>query len=384
MVTLNSADSALKSFYLDAITDSLNNKTNYFLSKIEQTTQDVYGKDVRKLCRMGVNGGIAAGAETGDLPNGGSREYMTLVAPLKNIYGTIEISDKALRAAANNEGALVNLLESEMDGLVKSAKVQFARMLFGDGSGVLGKVVDIGDGFFVMDSVANFIEGMRIDFYFSGEKYEGCRIKFVDRINNAIYLESDNELPDSESTGSFYVYISGPRDSELCGLKALFNKYDIYGLERNGYLTPVERDCDGSFSHFEMQKIIDDIEENTGRKVDVILCSWGVRRTIMQHFRDINEPLPTMKLEDGTIALSYQGIPIIADRFCPVGQMYFLNTESFKIYQLCDWEWLETEDGKILKQIPGKPVYTATLVKYAELICDMPCAQGRLVNVEEN
>jgi hypothetical protein len=58
--------------------------------------------------------------------------------------------------------------------------------------------------------------------------------------------------------------------------------------------------------------------------------------------------------------------------------MYLLNTDFFKLHQLCDWQWLETEDGKILKQTPGKPVYTATLVKYAELVCDNPSAQGML------
>ena len=44
---------------------------------------------------------------------------------------------------------------------------------------------------------------------------------------------------------------------------------------------------------------------------------------------------------------------------------------------------LEAEDGKILKQVPGKPVYTATLVKYAELICDKPLAQGKIMGVGE-
>jgi hypothetical protein len=39
---------------------------------------------------------------------------------------------------------------------------------------------------------------------------------------------------------------------------------------------------------------------------------------------------------------------------------------------------MEGEDGKILKQVPGKPVYTATLVKYAELLCEKPCGQGVL------
>lgn len=45
--------------------------------------------------------------------------------------------------------------------------------------------------------------------------------------------------------------------------------------------------------------------------------------------------------------------------------------------------WLEGDDGNILKQIPGKPVYTATLVKYAELMCYRPCGQGVLTGITE-
>ena len=39
--------------------------------------------------------------------------------------------------------------------------------------------------------------------------------------------------------------------------------------------------------------------------------------------------------------------------------------------------WLEGEDGKVLKQVAGKPVYTATLVKYAELLCYRPCGREK-------
>lgn len=42
--------------------------------------------------------------------------------------------------------------------------------------------------------------------------------------------------------------------------------------------------------------------------------------------------------------------------------------------------WLEDESGKILKQTSGKAAYTATLVKYAELICKKPCGQAMLYN----
>ena len=48
--------------------------------------------------------------------------------------------------------------------------------------------------------------------------------------------------------------------------------------------------------------------------------------------------------------------------------MYLLNTDDFALHQLCDWKWLEGEDGKVIKQVADKPVYKATLVKYADLI----------------
>ena len=56
MVTLQSADSALKSFYLNAITDALNMKTNPLMAKIQQTTANVVGKEVKKTVKLGVSG----------------------------------------------------------------------------------------------------------------------------------------------------------------------------------------------------------------------------------------------------------------------------------------------------------------------------------------
>ena len=50
---------------------------------------------------------------------------------------------------------------------------------------------------------------------------------------------------------------------------------------------------------------------------------------------------------------------------------------------MCDWKWLESDDGRVLRQVPGKPLYTATLVKYADLICARPCGQAMLSGITE-
>ena len=89
----------------------------------------------------------------------------------------------------------------------------------------------------------------------------------------------------------------------------------------------------------------------------------------------------TMVLDGGYKAISYNGIPIIVDRFCPNDTMSLLNSKDFKLHQLCDWQWLECEDGKILHKIPGKAAYSATLVKYADLLCERPCGQAKISGI---
>ena len=125
MITMETADNALKTYYLDAVKEALDLKANPLLAKLERTSANVVGKDVRKLVKAGMNGGIGAGTETGDLPTAINRKGYEFVATLKNLYGTIEISDKALRAASSNEGAFVNVLNEEMQALIKSASLNF-------------------------------------------------------------------------------------------------------------------------------------------------------------------------------------------------------------------------------------------------------------------
>ena len=91
----------------------------------------------------------------------------------------------------------------------------------------------------------------------------------------------------------------------------------------------------------------------------------------------------SIDLVGGSRAITFNGIPVVADRFCPDGTMYLLNTDDFRLHQLCDWQWLEGENGRVLNQIPGKPVYQATLVKYAELMCYRPCGQAMLTGITE-
>lgn len=386
MVNLQSAENALKTYYLDAIKDSLDVKTSPFLSQIEHSTADVYGKDVKKLIRLGFNGGIIAGAETGDLPKGDSAPYLPLVATLKNLYGTIEISDKAIRAAMTNEGSFVNLLNEEMTHLVNGAKYNFNRMLMGNGKGFLAEYRSPSDNSVLLDHVGRVQMGMMVKLCDKNyEPVEGDTVRkvlYVDRESGAVRLSGDAIESDIPQEG--YLVIDTQED-ELTGLKALFESNAVYGLDEEQYdmIRPYEMNLDAEFEEVSLQNVIDYIEQETNATPNLIICSFGVRRAIINYYKEKGVAMPAVEIEGGFKAISFNGIPIVADRFCDSGTMYLINTNDFKLCQLCDWQWMENEDGKILHQVPGKPVYTATLVKYAELLCERPNGQARVIGIYE-
>ncbi len=390
MVTLSSADNALKSLYLGVISQQLNTEVNPLLARIKQTTQDVWGKEIRRVAQYGINGGIGAGDESGALPAPGGNTYDQFVLTLKNLYGTIEISDKAVRASENNEGAFVNLLNAEMEGLLKASSFNFGRMLFGDGSGILATVKSIDDsGVVTFDGVKNLVEGMIVDFY-NGAAVKigsaaGRKVIKVDRKNKKVTFSGEKLSSTTIPTASF-VCIQGSMGLEITGLKSIFKETgSLYGLDRSTrpWLVPYIKTSVGAISDTVIQTAIDNVEENTGSRINFIVCSSGVKRAYQSYLNTYKRNIDIMDLRGGYKALSYNGIPVVSDRFCPDNTMYLLNTDDFVLHQLCDWQWLEGENGKILRQVSGKPAYTATLVKYADLVCTRPCGQAMLSGITE-
>lgn len=387
-VNLTSADKALKSYYLDVVVDQLNNKVSPFFAKIKHSTNSVYGKDVKVLASYGINGGIGAGTEDGNLPSAQGNNYEEFTATLKNLYGTIEISDKAIRASENGSGAFVNLLTAEMEGLVKASAFNFSRMLFGDGTGKIATVEDVESGAVVLDTLVNVAEGMVVDFRNAlGQVVQGAsgrKIVNIDRENSAIYL-SGSTLTLTDIPANTIVTVKDSYNNEITGLGKIFdeNASTIYGVSKTdrSWLNPYVKKNAGSVSDQMIQEVLDLIEERSGSAPNIIICSWDVRRALLANVFDGKRNIETLELEGGFKALSYNGIPIVTDKFCPAGCMYLLNTDDFILHELCDWEWLADDDGRILKQVAGKPVYSATLVKYAELICNRPAGQGLIKGI---
>ncbi len=393
MVTLETANKALKEVYLGVVAEQLNTGVNPLLARINQTTSDVWGKEIRKLAPFGINGGIGAGDEDGKLPTAAGNSYAQFVLDLKNLYGKIEISDKAIRASQNSAGAFVNLLNAEMEGLIKASSFNFGRMLYGDGTGFLAKITTNTATVLTVDSVTNLVEGMVVDVVNGSGVVQSTgtalRIKSINRAAKTVTIDKTVGADAFKSDETqYYLCVQGSYGKEITGLGAIFkNDGSLYGLARSEYswLIPYMKDNGSAdISEIAMQTAIDTLEEVNGSKVDFIVCSAGVKRNYQKYLASYRSNVDIMDLAGGYKAISYNGIPVISDRFAPANSMYLLNTKAFTLHQLCDWQWLEGEDGRVIKQTFNKPTYTATLVKYADIICDQPSGQALITGILES
>ncbi|MBE5735895.1 MAG: phage major capsid protein [Clostridiales bacterium] len=387
MVTLETADSALKTVYLGVVGNQLNINANPLLTKIKQTSNNVYGNEIRKATSFGISGGVSAGAEDGALPTAFAKGRQHFEATLKNLYGTIEITDKAIRCSQNNAGAFVNLLNDEMESLIKSSTFNLGRMLYGDGSGILGTInsnTSMDDEYLPIDNIRNLVTNLGFRFVnAAGSAYIDNKEYYVRHVDKAAKKFSYSAYAEDDYKNKKIATLNG-LNNEITGLGKIFGDGDtLYGISKtaNKWMNPYKQASVGAISETAIQTAIDEIEEASGSEVDFIACSTKVRRAYQEVMSSYKRNIDVMNLQGGFKALSYNGIPVVADRFVEDDAMYILSTKDFELCQLCDWQWLEGNDGKIIKQKEGYPVFTATLVKYAELLCNRPNAQAKLSGI---
>ena len=379
MITIANADAALKDYYLDAVSAQLNGEVSPFFNAIAKTSENVFGKDVKLAIAKGTMAGVVAGAEDGELPSPRSNRYYGVTLPLKNIYGTIEISDKAMRASGDTSGAFVNLLNAEMEGLVAGAKANFARMLYGDGNGLICTVTSKkSDHQLAVNSAKSYFVGLKVKI--GATSPIETEITAVDVAGKTITVSAS--LTSATFSGGEKVTIQGAEGNEIIGLAGIFDGTSLYGYTKSeeAYFSPCVKNVTATqLAESDIVDVIDSLEESNDGKVNMILCSHKVRKSIAALMSASRRIVNTAEIAAGYSSIIINDVPVYADKFCPDDRIYFVNTDDFSLNQLCDWAWLEDEGGRILKQVAGKAAYSATLVKYAELVCKRPCAQGVII-----
>lgn len=323
---------------------------------------------------------MGAGDEDGDLPVASGNKYLQFTSTLKNLYGQISISDKAIRAGREGMGAFTDLLNAEITGLMEASKFNLARMLYGDGTGFLTSITAVTDGVLTVQDTNNLIEGMLVDVYSTsaGVDKVAAKIVSIDRTEKKVTLS----VAPTVTVG--YLYNQGSKKKEITGIKSIFaTGGNLYGVPRSSIasLLPYTKSSTGTLDDVKIQEVIDRVENFANCTVDFIAMSQIAKYSYLDFLSSYKRNVDYMTTDTGFKAISFGGVPMVFERFVDSGTVYVMDTSTLKLHQLCDWRFLETENGNILRQAQDKPVYTATLVKYCDLICAKPNGLARLTGV---
>lgn len=135
---LSNYSEVLKTFYLPAIQDQLNNE-NILSRYIDTNETDVSGKNATIIMHYGRNTGTGARADGGALPDAGYQKHKTATVPMRYNYGRVTFSGPTIAATRTEKGSYARVVDREIRGCVNDFMKENNRQLWGAGYGVLGR-----------------------------------------------------------------------------------------------------------------------------------------------------------------------------------------------------------------------------------------------------
>ncbi len=397
MTTLQVVAEALKEFYLPGLRYQLNDKASPFLAQVEKKTENVVGKEIVMAMRYGRVGGIGNRADDGELPTPNSRKTKQARWETKNLFSRFQITDKTIKASRTSAGAFASLLEQEISDCEADAKLDLSRQALGNGVGTLATVTSVVTGggansqVFTVDTTMYLAEGMIVDLIDVSTTPDaplanatGMEVLLVDDENKSVTVKPGASIATSAAVDD-YLVVSGNLGKELTGVAAVMSAGTLYGLSRTTYpwLKAYTKAVNGAISENIIQAAIDRVETKTSSQINFIQCAYDVRRAYIGLLSANKQTVNSLELKGGWKAISYNGIPLVADKYLPNGTMDLLDLNDWAMYQMSDFEWMDA-DGAVLTRVANKAAYEATLYKYCDLGCQRPAGQARLSGISEH
>lgn len=384
ILSMASASEALKKWYLPGLQYQLNTASP-ILSTMDKDSTAVQGLEVVMALRFGRQGGIGMRDDVGTLPTANSRKTKQARWGTKNIFARIQISDKTMKSSRSDRGAFVNLLEAELEDAMTDAKDSLARMVFGDGTGVMATTAaQTTVNTINVSNTQYFAEGQIIDICSNvgAVKVAAREITAVDDVAGTITISGaavTNLVTD-------VVVITGNYGLELTGFGSVFTPDNtLYNVDRsqNKWFNPTVIPVNGEISEIILQKGTDETDRKAGGKVNFYSTSYGVRRSYQNLLLATKQIVNVMSLVGGYDALSYNGKPMSVDKYNPTGTIFGLDMSTWKMYELEDWSWLD-DDGAVLSRVANTPAWEAVMARYCDLGNNKPKANFKMTGITEH
>ena len=395
---LGTLSQILKEYYLGPVTEQLNNEV-LLLSRLEAKSEDLVGKRAYVPLHYGRSAGIGARSEGVALPTAGKQQYEKAVYDLKYLYGLVEVTGPSMAKTKNEAGAFLQALKSELDGVRNDLKKDLARQIYGGGTGAIATGT----------AGSTTTLTVPVEVIRKGQVYPGMVVDIFDVSASTTAATYTNIVVDSVNVSTGVVTFTTTLAAALASgdyivragvtvsSASVDNTYslsdEVDGLQRIvastatplGGITPTGANTwwdnqrvtasgtAGSSSTYDLT--LEDIQKGlnlariAGGMPSSVITSLGVQREFYMLLQDLVryvEPDSATGYAAGFKALSYNGMPIIADIDAPYGKMFILDESTIKVFSDQDWHFLDA-DGLTLRQKSGYDKFEAILARYMNL-----------------
>ena len=424
--------------YYGPISENLFNSENVTHGRIKKDFNNFVGDEYRPANRLSFQGGFGAGS----LPKAGGKRGKQAVVKTKRVYQRISLRREAIKASMGNKGAFVRATKESIRGGVESYARNCSRILFSDGTGILGRGVggtpDATRN--VTALAADPVNGhpARTRIVFGNETvcpWVDARFEEEDQIQLVTGLNAaDNKGGMMEPVGTDFltVYRVFPEDRviEVTGTSALlaahaavprplptdqgFCMQRSYMEEPHGLLNIVQHPSQGMLYEIPIQRRwsstqtdadgntisipiirqhVLDIHKKFGNKVGKLICtSYLQYNRLLEMLGDdtkrYNINARTMKSSKLNAKTSFSGISLMTEageigiffeRFCPDDRMFIINDNYIKVPTRPGQGWFN-DDGRVLLRESDEDSYEARYGGYWNNYI-VPSAQGVIYNL---
>jgi len=391
--------------------ENMYNSANVLQGRIKKK-YDFTGKERFVATPMSFSGGVGSGT----LPIANSGKYEGAHIFSKRVYATCEIEREAIKASMGNEGAFVRATQETVKKCVESYMRNVSRILFSDGTGVLGKGPAVGNVAgngstltpYVI-TVQNFNEAYweERDFVQMVTAFTGpgtgimettlLEIVAVNVITGQVSLVGVSVRLAALTgvgplTATDAVVLQGSLNNDPTGLDAIFNLSvggvgSLYGIPIQRRWSMTFKDAlTAGISPDLMNGVMLDVERKFGKAPTMIMTSYTQFQKMLALMEDQKVyNLPNRNIK-GTMSftgvefMSTRGpIGIFTERFCQKDRVYFLNDDFIEAHHRPDAGWHD-DDGTVFLRRDGKDNYEARYGAYYENFIT-PTPHGVLYNL---
>lgn len=412
-------DEVLKTIWGPGIAELIPTKTPLYDRFVERDAKDWGGRYVEYPAVVGRTQGVASVAEGGALPTAGQEKYQSFRIPMTLTYARVQFTGFAMKASEGDRNAFASIVDREMKGVIATLRSESARMIFGDGRGVLcllngdpgtttTATVDSPGGVAGATNGARYINpGMLIAAINPSTGTMRSGVSTVNTVGaagttftttsaiNTAWADNDylvRAATTSVTDVSDTSYIKEPMgllghvdDGTYVSTYHNINRTS-YPILQSSVISSV-----GAISADVIQRAIDLVDQIADGDTSELWCHHSVRRAMIQVTddrrrymgSDLSSPDMGTRAAKGQ-PISFGGIPVNVEKYAPYGMVFGLDPSPFYRYVLVRGAWAD-DDGSVLARsgvgTSGVDTWEAFYRIFHEFHCDEPAKQFRLADV---